>query len=133
MELCQETANTLVSFKEAEISTNVSASNQQRKKITSNNTDKNDQYDQEDLTCMVEGCSAMGEEVIALLDEASLSDVDRYEEHDDDDDASKRNNFKNKKSDNNNSNLIPAIVCRKHFDKLIEAYYWRDLKVVKNK
>ena len=132
MELSHETANTLVSFKEVDISINVSASNQQRKKITSNNTYKNDQYDQEDLTCMVEGCSAMGEEVIALLDEASLSDVDRYEEYDDDD-ASKRNNFKNKESDNNNSNLIPAIVCRKHFAKLIEAYYWRDLKVVKNK
>jgi hypothetical protein len=132
MELSQETANTLVSFKEVDKSINVSASNQQRKKITSNNKDKNDQYDQEDLTCMVEGCNAMGEEVIALLDEASLSDVDRYEEYDDDD-ASKRNNFKNKKSDNNNSNLIPAIVCRKHFAKLIEAYYWRDLKVVKNK
>jgi hypothetical protein len=132
MELSQETANTLVSFKEVDKSINVSASNQQRKKITSNNKDKNDQYGQEDLTCMVEGCNAMGEEVIALLDEASLSDVDRYEEYDDDD-ASKRNNFKNKKSDNNNSNLIPAIVCRKHFAKLIEAYYWRDLKVVKNK
>jgi hypothetical protein len=102
---------------------NVSASNQQRK-ITSNNIDKNDQYDQ-DLTCMVEGCGAMGEEMIALLDEASLSDVDKYDEHHDHD-ASQRNNFKNKESDNDNNNLIPAIVCSKHFDKLIEAYYCQE-------
>jgi hypothetical protein len=104
---------------------NVPSSNQQRK-ITSNNIDKNDQYDQ-DLTCMIESCDAIGEEVIALLDEASLSDVDKYDEHHDDD-ASQRNNFKNKERDNNNknNNLIPAVVCRKHFDKLIEAYYCQE-------
>jgi hypothetical protein len=65
------------------------------------NIDKNDQYDQ-DLTCMVEGCVAIGEEVIALLDEASLSDVDEYDDDDDDDDehhASQGNNFKNKKEE----------------------------------
>jgi hypothetical protein len=96
---------------------------------------------------MIEGCSAMGEEVIALLDESSLSDVDKYDaEHHYDDSSSspQRNNFKNKKSssddnDDNNKNdsdnLIPAVVCRKHFEKLIEeAYYSKsDLKVVKNK
>jgi hypothetical protein len=131
--------------------TNVPASNQQRKKITSNNIDNDDQYDdqeeEEELTCMIEGCGAMGEEVIALLDEASLSDVDKYDDehhHDGTSSSSERNNFENKKSssdnvNNNNKNdsdnLIPAVVCRKHFEKLIEeAYYSKsDLKVVKNK
>ena len=141
--------------------TNVPASNQQRKKITSNKIDNHYQYeddDQEDLTCMVEGCGAMGEEVIALLDESSLSDVDKYDEHHHYDAAassSQRNNFKNNKksssdddnNDNDSDNLIPAVVCRTHFDKLIEAvcrthfekhieeaYHFKsDLKVVKNK
>jgi hypothetical protein len=122
--------------------TNVPASNQQRKKITSNDIDKDDQYDgqqeEEDLTCMIEGCSAMGEEVIALLDESSLSDVDKYDVHHYDEASlssppppPQRNGFKNKKSssddnndeDNNNDNLIPAVVCSKHFDKLIEEAY----------
>jgi hypothetical protein len=148
MDLSHEIAKKLISLKVGR-SANIPASNQQRKKIISNKIDHDDQYDdQEDLTCMVEGCGAMGEEVIALLDESSLSDVDKYDEHHHYDAAafsssSQRNNFKNKKSsdDDNNvnnvniDNLIPAVVCRKHFDKLIEeAYHSKsDLKVVKNK
>jgi hypothetical protein len=61
---------------------------------------------------MIEGCDAAGEEVIALIDEGSLSDS-QY------DIASLRNNVEN----NENDNLIPVIVCGKHFDKIIEAYY----------
>jgi hypothetical protein len=61
---------------------------------------------------MIEGCDADGEEVIALLDEGSLSDG----EHDA---ASSRENFENKENDH----LIPAIVCSKHFDDIMKAYY----------
>jgi hypothetical protein len=71
---------------------------------------------EEGLTCMIEGCDAIGEEVIGLLYEASLSEnVDKYDEHHY---ASRRNNFKNNEVDN----LIPVVVCGKHFDKLTEAY-----------
>ena len=83
----------------------------QQRKIPLSHRESNDQYEQ-DLKCMIEGCDATGEEVIALLDQGSLSDS----EHDI---ASPRNNFENKENDN----LIPAIVCSKHFDKIIEAYY----------
>jgi hypothetical protein len=85
-------------------------------KISDNYMNSNDQ-DDEDLTCMIEGCDAVGEEPIALLDDACLSDVDAYGEHDAA--ASERDNFKNNERDD----LIPVIVCSKHFDKIIEAYY----------
>ena len=61
---------------------------------------------------MIEGCDAAGEEVIALIDEGSLSDSQN-------DIASLRNNVENNEKDN----LIPVIVCGKHFDKILEAYY----------
>lgn len=89
---------------------------QHQHQIFHRNIDKNERHDQ-DLTCMVEGCVAIGEELIALLDEATLSDVDEY---DDEHHASHRNNFKNKKE---GYNLFPVIVCGKHFQMLIEAYY----------
>jgi hypothetical protein len=113
-----ETITKRISFGKLGISVIVPVFNQQRK-IFHRNIDKNDQYDQ-DLTCMVEGCVAIGEEVIALLDEASLSDVDEYDD-DDEHHASQGNNFKNKKEED--YDLIPVIVCGKHFDMLIEAYY----------
>jgi hypothetical protein len=76
---------------------------------------------EQDLICMIEGCNAVGEEVIGLLDEASISEnVDKYD--DEHDDASQGNNFEN----NGRDNLIPAVVCGKHFDKLVEAYYYQD-------
>jgi hypothetical protein len=75
---------------------------------------------EQQLTCIIEGCDAIGEEVIALLDEASLSEnIDKYDEHHD---AYQGKNFEN----NETGNLIPAVVCGKHFDKLIEAYYWQE-------
>lgn len=54
--------------------------------------------------CIIEGCNETGEEGIALLDQDSPSDG-RY------DVACPRNNFKNEENDN----LIPVIVCGKHF------------------
>lgn len=110
-----ETITKRISFRKLGISITVPKFNQQRK-IFHRNIDKNEQDDQ-DLTCMVEGCVTIGEEVIALLDEASLSDVDEY---DDEHNASQGNNFKNKEE---GYNLIPVIVCGKHFHMLIEAYY----------
>ena len=91
-------------------------------------TTKLDATTEQDLICIIEGCNAAGEEVIALLDEGSLfENVDKYDEHHD---ASQGNNFENNERDN----LIPAVVCGNHFDKLIEAYYAQnDLKVGKNK
>jgi len=84
---------------------------------------------EQDLICMIEGCNAIGEEVIGLLDEASISeDVDKYD--DEHDDASQGNNFENNERDN----LIPAVVCSKHFDKLVEDYYCQEpSKGAKNK
>jgi hypothetical protein len=82
------------------------------------------------LTCMIEGCNAMGEEVIALLSgEGSLSDyMNEYDEHHNDYgvNPSQGSNLKNNDIDNdniNNNNLIPAVVCGKHFGKLVEACY----------
>ena len=66
------------------------------------------------LICMIEGCDAIGEETIAFLDESSLSENVDY--------PSQGSNLEN----NSEDNLIPAIVCGKHFDKLMEAYYCQD-------
>lgn len=86
----------------------------EQEKISNNNMNSNDQYDQ-DLTCMIEGCDAIGEEPIVLLEDTCLSDVDAYVEYDD---ASERYNFKNNERDD----LILIVVCGKHFDEIIEAY-----------
>jgi hypothetical protein len=86
----------------------------EQEKISNNNMNSNDQYDQ-DLTCMIEGCNAIGEEPIVLLDDTCLSDVDAYGEYDD---SPQRDNFKN----NEREDLIPVVVCGKHFDEIIEAY-----------
>ena len=67
-----------------------------------------------DLICMVEGCDATGEEIIALLDESSLTENIAY--------PSRGGNFEIKSEDN----LIPAIVCGKHFEKLTEDYCCQD-------
>ncbi len=76
---------------------------------------------EQDLTCMIEGCNAIGEEVIGLLDEASLlENVDNYDEHTND--ASQGDDFENNVRDN----LIPAVVCGKHFDKIVEACYCQE-------
>jgi len=80
-------------------------------KIPSSHRESDDQNEQ-DMKCMIEGCDANGEEVIALLNQGSLSDGEY-------DIAFPRSNFKNNESDK----LIPAVVCSKHFDKIIEAYY----------
>jgi hypothetical protein len=84
---------------------------------------------EQDLTCMIEGCDAIGEEVIGLLDEASLlENVDKYDEltHD----VSPGDDFENNEEDN----LIPAVVCGNHFDKIVEACYCQEpSKVIKNK
>ena len=66
------------------------------------------------LICMIEGCDAIGEETIAFLDESSLSENADY--------PSQGNNLEN----NSEDNLIPALVCGKHFAKLMEAYYCQD-------
>jgi hypothetical protein len=93
---------------------------------------------EQDLICMIEGCNAIGEEVIGLLDEDSISeDVDKYDDNNNDDeytdatgDAGQGNNFENNERDN----LIPAVVCGKHFDKLVEDYYCQEpSKEAKNK
>jgi hypothetical protein len=90
----------------------------------------NDQYYQ-NLTCMIEGCDATGEEPIVLLDDTCLSDVDAYGQ-DDAAIASERDSFKN----NDRDDLIPVVVCGKHFDKIMEAYYSKsepknDVKITK--
>jgi hypothetical protein len=100
-----------ISYRRLHLSPIFPSCDQQGKIPYSGEVEDNDQYNQ-DLRCMIEGCDATGEEVIALLYEDPLS----YGEHDT---ASHRNNFENKESDN----LIPAIVCGKHFDKVIEVYY----------
>ena len=103
----------------------VSPFRQQRKTI-SNNVAWNDEKAQE-LTCIIEGCNAPGKEMIALLDEASFSDIPVHQR--DAEVVSFENNFDKKGWDNDNTNetdLIPAVVCGKHFDKLIEAYYCQD-------
>ena len=84
-------------------------------KPSNNYMNINDDYDQ-GLTCMIEGCDAIGEEPIALLDDTSLSDVDAYGKQAD---ASQRDNFKNNERDD----LIPVVVCGKHFDEIMEACY----------
>ena len=77
---------------------------------------------EQDLTCMIEGCDAVGEEVIGLLDEASLlENVNKYDEHTDDD-ASPGDDFENNKRDN----LIPAVICGKHLDMLVETCYCQE-------
>jgi hypothetical protein len=92
----------------------------EREKISDNyNYMNNHDQDDPELTCMIEGCDAVGEEPIALLDDACLSDVDAYGEHDATAFASERDNFKNNERDD----LIPVVVCGKHFDEIIEAYY----------
>ncbi len=63
-----------------------------------------------DLICMIEVCDATGEEMIALLDESFLTENMDY--------PSRGRNFEIKSE----GNLIPAIVCGKHFEKLTEAY-----------
>jgi hypothetical protein len=100
-------------FKILKLSPTVSSFKEQEK-ISNNNMNSNDQYDQ-DLTCMIEGCDAIGEEPIVLLDDNCLSDVDAYGEYDD---SHQRDNFKN----NEREDLIPVVVCGKHFDEIIEAY-----------
>ncbi len=99
-----------ISFRGLRLSAIVPSFDQWRK-IPYNHGERNDQYDQ-DVRCMIEGCDAAGEEVIALLDEGSLADGAH-------DVASSRENFEN----NENDHLIPAIVCGKHFDDIMEAYY----------
>jgi hypothetical protein len=75
---------------------------------------------EQDLTCMIEGCNAIGEEVIGLLDEASLlENVDNYDEHTND---ASQGRFRKYVRDN----LIPALVCGKHFDKIVEACYCQE-------
>ena len=78
---------------------------------------------------MIEGCDAVGEEVIGLLDEASLLenvDVDKYDEHTDD--TSPGDDFENYEGDN----LILAVVCGKHFEELLQACYCQERsKVIK--
>ena len=104
-----------LSFKGLKLSAAVPSFNEPEK-ISDNYMSSNDQ-DDGDLTCMIEGCDAVGEEPIALLDDACLSDVDAYGEHDGA--ASERDNFKNNETDD----LIPVVVCGKHFGKIMEAYY----------
>ena len=111
---------------------NKAISDQQPKTI-SNNKEKIDQYDQ-DLICMIEGCNAMGEEVVAVLSEGSSpsDNVYEYNEHhhsnsnNTDDLPPQRSNFDNEERANDNvsnTNLIPVLVCDKHFGKLMKAYY----------
>ena len=69
---------------------------------------------------MIEGCNAIGEEVIGLLDEASLlENVDNYDEHTND---ASQGRFRKYVRDN----LIPGVVCGKHFDKIVEACYCQE-------
>ena len=104
-----------LSFKGIKLSTIVPSPNEQEK-ISNNYKNSKEQYDQE-LTCMVEGCDAIGEEPIVLLDDTCLSDVEAYGEYDDD--ASQRDNFKKNERDE----LIPVVVCSKHFDEISRTYY----------
>lgn len=64
----------------------------------------------DDLVCMVEGCEQPGEEVIALLEENS--DVD----------ARAKRSRNSEVSENDNETLIPAIVCRRHYNKLLSSW-----------
>jgi hypothetical protein len=100
-------------FKILKLSPTVPSFNEQEK-ISNNYMNSKDQHEQ-DLICMIEGCDAIGEEPIVLLDDTCLSDVDAYGENDD---ASQRDNFKN----NEREDLIPVVVCGKHFGEIIEAY-----------
>jgi hypothetical protein len=107
------------------VSPAVSPFRQQRKTI-SNNIAWNHEKAQE-LTCIIEGCNSPGKEMIALLDEASFSGVPVHQR--DAEVVFEGSNFDKKGWDNDNTNetdLIPAVVCGKHFDKLIEAYYCQD-------
>src|SRR5919112_160355 len=94
-------------FERLKLSPIVPSFNEQEK-TSNNNMNSNDQYYQ-NLTCMIEGCDATGEEPIVLLDDTCLSDVDAYGEYDD---SPQKDNFKNKERED----LIPVVVCRKHFD-----------------
>ena len=118
-----------LSFKGLKLSVMVPSFNEQEK-ISDKYMNSHAQDDQ-DLTCMIEGCDALGEEPIALLDDVCLSDVDAYGEHDANA-ASEGDNFKNNERDD----LIPVVVCGKHFEKIIEAYYSKsetknDVKITK--
>jgi hypothetical protein len=72
-----------------------------------------------DGICMIDGCDAQGEEFIALLEDDSNANQDRV-------DSPYMRQRSKVKEPSGSDEIIPAIVCSKHFDELILAYY--DLK-----
>jgi hypothetical protein len=69
-----------------------------------------------DGICMIDGCQSQGEEIIALLEVNSNANQDRV-----DSPYVRRRSEIEQPSDSDE--IIPAIVCSKHFNELVLAYY----------